>query len=123
MNVGKFLFTLAKTKVGDYVAGVTFKYCSKLLPVKKVFEDKYVIAFWHPKPFWDKHIVIVPKKKIKNITSLKPTDSIYITKVFECVQKIVLDYNWIKYSVIVNGGKRQEVNQLHFHLSSGSVTD
>ena len=67
MSISKFLFSLAKTPIGDYIVGNTFEKFSKVLPVDRVFENDKVIAFWHPKPFWEKHILIVPKKKIKNI--------------------------------------------------------
>ena len=80
-----------------------------------------MVAFWHPKPFWEKHILIIPKKQIKNITSLKYEDCEYLFEVFKVAGEIVNELDWEKegYSLLVNGGKRQEVNQLHFHLHSG----
>ena len=119
MSFGKFIFSVAKTKVGDYIVGVTFKYFSQLLPVKVIFKNKYVFAFLHPKPYWKNHIVIVPIKKIKNIASIKSEDAVYLLQVYKCVQKIVSDFKWVEYSVLVNGGKRQNINQLHFHLFCG----
>ena len=67
MKLGKFLFSMAKTPIGDYIVGTTFESLSGALPVKRVYENDKVIAFWHPKPFWEQHILIVPKKKIKNV--------------------------------------------------------
>ena len=32
--------------------------------VKNVYEDKQVLAFYHPKPTYKLHILIVPKHKI-----------------------------------------------------------
>ena len=120
-KIAKSLFSLAKTPVGDSIAGLAFGKFSKLLPVKKLINNKYVIAFWHPKPFWEKHILIVPKKPIKTLASLKEEDLVYIKEVFKTAVKIVekLDWNKKEYSLLVNGGKRQEVNQIHFHLISG----
>lgn len=119
--MSKKLFALAKTPIGDLIVGLAFGKLSGLLPVKRVKETDKVIAFWHPKPFWEKHIVIVPKKAITKITALKPGDMEYIDEVYVVAKGIVEDLGWEKdgYTILANGGARQEVNQLHFHLSSG----
>lgn len=82
-----------------------------------------MIAFWHPKPFWEKHILLVPKKSIKNITRLESEDYPYIVEIYKVVKEIVEEFGWDKseYTILTNGGNRQEVNQLHFHLHSGKA--
>jgi len=120
-KVAKKLFSLAKTPVGDLIVGLAFGKLNKLLPVKKLQDTDRVVAFWHPKPFWEKHILIVPKRPIKKLTSIKEGDYVYINEVFKVAKQLVEKLGWEegKYSLTVNGGKRQEVNQLHFHLSAG----
>lgn len=115
------LFSLAKTPMGDLIIGIAFGKLSKILPVRKVKETEKVIAFWHPKPYWEKHILIVPKKAIKKLTLLKKEDNVYINEVFKVVKEIVEELGWEDegYTLLVNGGKKQEVGQLHFHLSNG----
>lgn len=115
------MFELAKSPLGDLIVGLAFGKFSKFLPVKIVKETDRVIAFWHPKPFWEKHILIVPKKAIKNLTSLAPEDVPYIEEVYKIAQEIVKEFGWDKtdYFLLTNGGSRQEVNQLHFHLGRG----
>jgi|SRR3989344_2601473 len=122
MTLSKKLFSLAKTSIGDLIVGIAFGKFSKFLPVKRIMETDTVIAFWHPKPFWEQHILIVPKKGIKNLTSLKETDIHYLNEVFQVANKIIKDLGWEKddYSLICNGGSRQKVNQLHFHLAKGT---
>src|SRR5581483_3646436 len=119
--ISKKLFSLAKSPVGDLIVGLALGKFNKLLPVMRVKETDKVIAFWHPKPFWEKHILIVPKKSIKKLTSLKEEDLKYIDEVFVIAKEIVEELGWEKngYTLLVNGGTRQEVNQLHFHLASG----
>ena len=94
---------------------------SKILPVKKVYEDKKVLAFWHPKPFWEKHIVIVPKKKISNLYEAKDDDFETISHICKTASKLVndLDLKPLGYRLITNGGKYQKVKYLHFHLGAG----
>lgn len=111
---------MAKSSFGDLVVGIAFSKLSKLLPVKRIRENDKAIAFWHPKPFWKRHIVIVPKKAIKSITTLKESDEPYISAVFMMASEIVKELGWDKagYSITVNGGTLQEVKQIHFHLYS-----
>ena len=119
--MSKKLFALAKTPIGDLIIGLAFGKFSKLLPVKKLKETDKVVAFWHPKPFWEKHILIVPKRAIKKLTLLSEKDMEYVDEVFRVARELVETLGWEKegYTLLANGGKRQEVNQLHFHLASG----
>jgi len=121
MSFSKKLFSLAKSPLGDLIVGLAFGKFSKLLPVKRIVDNDRVIAFWHPKPFWEKHILIIPKKPIKKLTTVTEDDLPYIAEIYRVVKQIVTDLGWDKggYSLITNGGSRQEVNQLHFHLCSG----
>jgi histidine triad (HIT) family protein len=121
MKLSEAIFSLAKLPVGDLVVGIAFGKLNNLLPVKKIMETDKAIAFWHPKPFWEKHILVVPKKAIKNLTSVSEKDYPYINDVFKLTKEIVSQLNWHEggYSVLINGGDRQEVGQLHFHLFSG----
>ena len=121
MSVSKQLFSLAKSPLGDLIVGLAFGKFSKLLPVKRIIDNDKVIAFWHPKPFYEKHILIVPKKSIKVLTAVSEEDLPYINEVYRIAKQIITDLGWEKdgYSLITNGGNRQEVNQLHFHLYSG----
>ncbi|MDP1743458.1 MAG: HIT domain-containing protein, partial [Candidatus Amesbacteria bacterium] len=64
-TVSKNLFSLAKSKLGPLLTQLGFATpLRNLLPVKKVYQDDQVMAFYHPKPFWETHIVIVPTHKI-----------------------------------------------------------
>ena len=125
MNLSKTLFQLAKTPLGDLIIGVAFGTpLSKLLPVKRVKETDKVLAFWHPKPFWEQHVLLVPKKRINSITAITDDDLPYIQEVYRVTQEIVIELGWdqTEYTLLTNGGDRQEVNQIHFHLHSTAGT-
>lgn len=123
-RVAEHAFTLAKTSLGDLLVGLAFGKFSSVLPVRKVRETDMALAFWHPKPFWDEHILIVPKKHIRNISSLSQDDLRYVTEVYALAKEVVRELEWdtTEYSITTNGGTRQEVNQLHFHLHGKSPT-
>ena len=120
--MNKALFTLAKSPLGKLIIGIAFGTFHGLLPVDRVKETEKVLAFWHPKPFWEEHIIIVPKKAIKSLDAMSPDDLPYITEVFKVAREIVIGKGWDKaaFTITTNGGTRQEVAQLHFHLGRGS---
>lgn len=118
-KVARTLFLLAKTRAVGKVVRICFAHCSFILPLKRIKETPHVLAFYHPKPTYSNHILIVPKKEIPNLLVLSQYPE-YITAVFTAAQEIVTDLNWVHgtYSLRANGGPRQEVQQVHFHLSS-----
>ncbi len=77
--------------------------------------------FGTPNLFWEKHIVLVPKKAIKSITTLSQEDSVFISEVYLVAKEIVKELGWNNsgYTILVNGGERQKIGQIHFHLWSG----
>lgn len=121
MSISQKAFNLAQTSLGDLIVGLVFGRFSKLLPVNRIKENDKAVAFWHPKPFYEKHIIIVPKKSIKSITRITKDDALYIVEVFNIARDIVKELNWEKegYSIICNGGNKQKIQQIHFHLFCG----
>lgn len=115
------LLTLARSPLGSLIVGIAFARCSKLLPVNRVYETNKVLAFKHPQPHWEEHILIVPKKAIKSLHTVKEEDQTYITDMFHVAQQILKDNDCAEssYQLIVNGGARQEVPQIHLHLGIG----
>jgi histidine triad (HIT) family protein len=121
MGISKKAFELAKSPIGDLIIGLAFGRFSKLLPITRIKETDKVIAFWHPKPFWEKHIVLVPKKAIKSIATLTQEDCLFISEIYLVAKEIVKELGWDNngYTILVNGGERQDISQIHFHLQSG----
>lgn len=122
MKISKALFHVAQSPLGDLIVGIAFGRLSSILPVNRVKENEFVIAFWHPRPSWEKHILLVPKKQIRSITSTSEDDRRYISEVYRMAKEVVLELGWDKsgYTILANGGDRQDVHQIHFHLCSGS---
>jgi len=123
MDIKAKIFELSKSPIGDFIIGLVFEKFSGLLPVQRIRETDKIIAFWHPKPFWEKHIVLVPKKAIKSLTAMSPEDADYISNIYLVAKEIVQEFDWDKsgYTILVNGGDRQEVGQIHFHLQTGKI--
>lgn len=63
--------------IGTGYSGTDF-YCDVAIPnaheLQTVHDDEQVLAYHHTRPYWDVHIVVVPKRHIDSLTTaLLPT--------------------------------------------------
>jgi histidine triad (HIT) family protein len=94
------------------------------LPSKKVFENERILAIEDIHPLAPVHILIMPKKEIRDIHSLEPSDWPLIGEIMEVAQEIA-EKKGIQdgYRLITNNGPGagQTIFHLHFHLIGGRV--
>ncbi len=101
-------------------------YCDVALkpdaPIEKIFENDRVLAFYHTKPFWEKHIVIIPKEHMWDVRHVE--DGQLFKELFEVARNILrtvpqseLDEKGAK--ILTNLGKFQDTPHLHFHIAIG----
>jgi histidine triad (HIT) family protein len=88
------------------------------IPVKRLCETETLIAFYHPKPSYPFHVLLVPKKAVVSLKELDPVDTLFLTDLYATVQYLVREFQLPAYRLIVNGGEFQDFPQLHFHLIS-----
>ena len=88
------------------------------IPVQRLRETKTLLAFYHPKPAYQFHVLLVPKKSVVSLRELDPNDSVFLTDLYVTVQSLVDEFKLAAYRLIVNGGEYQDFPQLHFHLIS-----
>jgi len=91
---------------------------SFVIPVKRLRETDTLMAFYHPKPSYTFHVLLVPKKAISSLQEFDPKDSNFLTELYSTVQSLVNEYQLPAWRLIVNGGEYQDFPQLHFHLVS-----
>ena len=115
--MGKILFRIARLKIMGTVVGFIFAYLPFLIPIKKIIQNKKAVAFYHPSASYPNHILIIPRKISRNIFCLSEND---FYEIYEMAIKIRgVDKN--DYVLLINGGKRQDVMQAHFHLFTGNL--
>ena len=105
------------------IIGWIFTHMSFAIPVKRLRETETLMAFFHPKPAYSFHILIMPKMAVQTLADLDTTDSTFLTDLFSTVQSLVKEFHLPAYRLIVNGGEYQDFPQLHFHLISDAGTD
>lgn len=101
--------------------GWVFAHMSFAIPVQRLRETKTLMAFYHPKPAYTFHVLLVPKKAIASMKELDADDSAFLVDLYSTVQSLVDEFHLSAYRLIVNGGDAQDFPQLHFHLISDFV--
>jgi diadenosine tetraphosphate (Ap4A) HIT family hydrolase len=97
--------------------GFAFAYCPFLVPVRKLRQNAYAVSFKHPAPSYPNHVLIIPRKIASDVFKLSASDFVKIISLaLEIKGNDTHDY-----SLIINGGDRQDVKQAHFHLLTGNT--
>jgi len=91
------------------------------IPVKRLRQTETLLAFYHPKPSYKFHVLLVPKKSVASLKEFNSKDSIFLIDLYSTVQSLVDEFQLVAYRLIVNGGEYQDFPQVHFHLISDVV--
>ena len=100
-------------------------YCDFVLndkiEIEKVYETQNVLAYHHTKPFWETHIVVIPKKHISSIFAVEDNDKDLLLELFEVIRKVADEVVAEKGAarILSNAGNYQESKHLHIHINSG----
>lgn len=92
------------------------------LPCEKVYETEDILAFKDIEPVAPIHILIIPKKQIKDIQSIEKEDMHLIPKLVSAAHEIADSLGIADgYRLLTNNGASagQTVFHLHFHLIGG----
>ena len=101
-------------------------YCEQVLSgkteVRKVFETENVLAYYHTKPAYEKHIVVIPKKHISSLITITEDENTLLLELLSVVKKVAADIvlECGACRVITNLGEYQDSKHLHWHVVYGS---
>ena len=99
------------------------KIINKEIKSEIVYEDDIVVVFKDINPQAPLHLLIVPKKHLKNVNEIETGDKGLIGHVFVVAKEIAKKFNVDKdgYRIVVNTGKLagQAVFHIHFHFLAG----
>ena len=100
-------------------------YCENVLSgqiaVDKVFETENVLAYRHTRPFWETHVVVIPKRHISSLLTLEKSDGNLLVEIFSVIRQVAetIVRNSGAARVLTNLGTYQDSKHLHFHVYSG----
>ena len=111
-------------KTGADYLGNDF-YCDvaipRAVPLDVVHDDDLVLAFHHTRPFWNVHVVVVPKRHISSLTTIEPTDETDVRALLGVVREVAMavEQSHGAAAVLTNLGAYQDSKHLHIHVHSG----
>jgi histidine triad (HIT) family protein len=101
-------------------------YCDELLSgrtqVTIVQETEDILAYYHTRPYWPVHIVVIPKVHVPSLTNLGQYDIHLLHNLLEVVRTVAaqVEQEHGACRVVTNLGAYQESKHLHFHIGYGS---
>lgn len=99
------------------------KIISGELPAEKVFENDRILVIKDLYPSAPVHLLIMPKKEIRDLQSLSHADLPLIGEIVTVAQKLAEQFGIAGgYRLLTNNGPQagQAIFHLHFHLIGGS---
>ena len=111
-------FKAARWRPVGLLGGWFFSHMSFVLPVQRLRQTPTLVAFYHPQPAHAVHVLIVPRRAISGLDALQPQDQDFLIDLFQVVQSLVRELGLHErgYRLVANGGRSQDIPQLHFHL-------
>lgn len=116
-----FIYSIARLMLPRRIFFWGITKMGKILPHQVISETGTLVCFYHPRPEYPIHILLVPKEEIRDLMYLNPEDDEFLRDLFTAVRSLVEELNLQErgYRLVVNGGEYQDFPQLHFHLLSG----
>ncbi len=115
---------MTRRAVGEGYVGDDF-YCDVAIPgvegLDVSYDDEWVLAFHHTRPFWRTHVVVVPKKHVASLTTVTRNELELMQRLFVVVQNIArgVEERTGAAAVVTNLGRYQDFKHLHIHVHSG----
>ena len=100
-------------------------YCDEILTqklkVSVVFESDLVMAFHHTKPFFEKHVVIIPKAHLDSVTSSGAADANLASEFMLAIRHVasIFEKEYGGCRVSSNVGSYQSSKHLHWYVHFG----
>ncbi len=102
-------------------------YCDEVLSgrtlVQSVLETENVLAFHHTRPFYPVHIVVVPKRHIESLLTIRDDDEQLVLELLQVIRqvatRVVNEHGACR--VITNLGEYQDSKHLHWHVAAGQA--
>ncbi|MGI8384200.1 HIT family protein [Robertmurraya sp. P23] len=101
-------------------------YCDEVLSgktvVETVLETEHTIAFYHTRPFYDVHIVVIPKRHITSLVEVRIDDKDTFHDLFLVIQEVakLVNDQYGACTVSTNIGQYQSNKHLHWHVHYGN---
>lgn len=100
-------------------------YCENVihgnLEIDTVYDSPTVLAFHHTKPFWEHHIVVVPKQHIGSMASPEAKNAALISEIMHLLSDLANDFEaqFGGCHIGTNVGSYQSTKHMHWYIHAG----
>lgn len=114
-TVGSLVLGFARIKALGSMVGLVFQHLAPLLPIRYVLKNARYVAFRHPVPVRDNHILVIPRHRIASSIAFL-SDQTRVDSLVAFAEDLGGKMSGEHFSLSTNMGRRQEVKQVHFHM-------
>lgn len=100
-------------------------YCDEVLPgktvVHKLVETEHSLAFYHTRPYYEHHIIVIPKKHIQSFLTVTEKEAEILADVLKVVKEAaaILNEDYGACTISTNIGEYQSNKHMHWHVHFG----
>ncbi|MBK1880694.1 HIT family protein [Pelagicoccus mobilis] len=100
-------------------------YCEQIIPrnidIDVVTETSSLLAFHHTAPYWERHIVLVPKKHIESLSQITDQEESLKLEIMDTLASIseAVEKEFGGCRVSTNVGNKQSTKHLHWYVHAG----
>lgn len=101
-------------------------YCDEVLSgktqVEKVLETEQTLAFYHTRPYYEVHIIVIPKKHILSFLTVSSEETEILSDVLQVVKQVasMLEKDYGACTISTNIGNYQSNKHMHWHVHFGA---
>lgn len=113
----RFFFKLARRPFFGRLAGVLLANGAERFPFRRLAETEKLLVVAHPRPCYPFHALALPKAAVRDFESLPAAERRAFARDLTALLPEMFERSgagWLR--LIINGGSRQDVAQLHAHL-------
>ena len=102
-------------------------YCEDVLSgkidIKKVWEDARVLAFHHPQPTAEIHVVVIPKQHVPSLMDPLALDGALLTSMLSAIQSTARDLGLDQtgFRLIANSSAPGVTPHMHWHVKGPGI--
>lgn len=122
INKAKWAIKEAKLRI-KYMTTKDCIFCKMVkgeIKTSVIAENDGAFAINDINPVAKVHVLIIPKKHVDSVLTLKKTDRLTLSAMFELAGELTQKLALEAFRLTFNGGKFQHVAHVHMHLLAGS---
>jgi histidine triad (HIT) family protein len=93
------------------------------LEIKKVWEDERVLAFYHPKPKAEIHVVVIPKQHVESLLDPLALDGALLSSMMLAIQNVARELGLDRsgFYVRANAAAEGVTPHMHWHIRGPGI--